>query len=114
MERSTIIVSGIVQGVGFRYKVRAEARLLGIMGYVKNLADGSVEIVAEGTRSNIESFIQKIRDTEKPVEVDYIQVSYQKATDEFVQFGIKTGDMLTEMVEGFGTNHMLFGAFEQK
>ena len=45
MERATIIVSGMVQGVGFRYTVRASAASLKISGYVKNLEDGTVEIV---------------------------------------------------------------------
>jgi len=41
-------VSGIVQGVGFRYATLKVAKRLGVKGYVKNLFDGSVEVVAEG------------------------------------------------------------------
>jgi acylphosphatase len=43
------VVRGIVQGVGFRYYVLRRSRALGIAGWVRNLPDGSVEIVASGT-----------------------------------------------------------------
>ena len=42
------IVSGRVQGVGFRYYVRRQAERLGVAGFTRNLTDGSVEVVAEG------------------------------------------------------------------
>ncbi len=48
MKRITANVSGRVQGVGYRYFVTDRAREIGVTGYAKNLADGSVEIVAEG------------------------------------------------------------------
>lgn len=114
MERATIIVDGIVQGVGLRYKIRASARSLGVTGYVKNLDDETVEIVAEGSKQNIESLIQKIRDFGEPVAVEDIRVSYQKATGEFKSFKIVIGDMLAEMVEGFATGNMHFEISHRK
>jgi acylphosphatase len=50
MERAarSILVGGMVQGVGFRYSTRERAQALGLAGWVKNLADGRVEIHAEG------------------------------------------------------------------
>jgi acylphosphatase len=41
-------VAGMVQGVGFRYSTLRQAQRLGLQGYVRNLPDGSVEVVAEG------------------------------------------------------------------
>jgi acylphosphatase len=47
-------VEGMVQGVGFRYSAMREARRLGLSGYVRNLPDGSVEVVAEGEEQKLE------------------------------------------------------------
>lgn len=47
-------VTGVVQGVGFRWFVRERARRLGLAGWVRNVADGSVEVVAEGDPGQIE------------------------------------------------------------
>ena len=114
MERAAIRVSGTVQGVGFRYAVRARARSAEITGYVKNNEDNTVEIVAEGARPYIESFIRKIRNVGAPVVVDDIQVSHQEATGEFKRFEVITGDLRTELMEGFGAGHMLFERSFQK
>jgi acylphosphatase len=56
-----IIVSGVVQGVGFRYFVLETARELGLRGWVRNLANGDVEIEAEGPAELMESFIAAVR-----------------------------------------------------
>ncbi|PWU68700.1 acylphosphatase [Gracilibacillus dipsosauri] len=55
------IVNGRVQGVGFRYFTQATAAEYQIVGWVKNLSNGSVEIKAKGDVGNIERFLQKIR-----------------------------------------------------
>ncbi len=67
-------VFGFVQGVGFRYFVRKNALKLGLSGYAKNLADGSVEVVAEGEEKNILELVDllKIGNAYSTVEsVDY-------------------------------------------
>lgn len=53
-----IRVTGQVQGVGFRWSTATEARSIGITGYVKNLPDGSVYIEAEGSREQLNAFIE--------------------------------------------------------
>jgi acylphosphatase len=53
-------ITGIVQGVGFRYFVVREARGAGITGYVKNLPDGSVEVAAAGSEESMKQFEKAI------------------------------------------------------
>ena len=54
--------SGRVQGVGFRYTVKQVAAGYVVAGTVRNLADGRVELVAEGARDELEAFRQGLRD----------------------------------------------------
>ena len=53
---------GRVQGVGFRFTAREIAQDLGITGWVKNLSDGRVELVAEGTRARVDELITLLRE----------------------------------------------------
>ena len=62
-QRLHIIYSGRVQGVGFRFNARMTARGFDVMGTVKNLPDGRVELVAEGDRAELEAFAQAIRES---------------------------------------------------
>lgn len=57
MKHLTIRVEGMVQGVGFRWSARSWAAQLGISGFVRNEDDGSVQIEAEGTAEDMESFL---------------------------------------------------------
>lgn len=60
MKRVSMIVSGTVQGVGFRYYVQDVAEEMGITGWVRNLPDGTVEIDAEGEADILDAFIRNI------------------------------------------------------
>jgi len=53
--RCHVVVRGRVQGVGFRWFVREEARRLNVAGWVRNRADGCVEVAAEGTNDSIDA-----------------------------------------------------------
>jgi acylphosphatase len=55
-----VIFKGRVQGVGFRYTARDMARELGVSGWVKNLPDGSVQLMAEGEDAFVEELISKL------------------------------------------------------
>lgn len=54
--------TGKVQGVGFRYRTHTLAAGFSVVGYVKNLPDGSVELLAEGEKSEVERFLVAIED----------------------------------------------------
>ncbi|MHB2156554.1 acylphosphatase [Calditrichota bacterium GD2] len=55
-----IIVKGRVQGVGYRWFARQAAHELGLTGYVRNLPDGNVEVVAQGEEAVLNQFIQEL------------------------------------------------------
>jgi len=56
--RAHVLVTGRVQGVGFRFTTVDEARRLGVHGWVRNQADGSVEVLAEGERAAVEGLVR--------------------------------------------------------
>lgn len=58
LEQTHLKVRGKVQGVGFRYATAVQARGAGLTGWVRNLEDGSVEILAEGPSDELNAFIQ--------------------------------------------------------
>lgn len=60
-ERIHAVVTGLVQGVGFRYFVQARALKHGVGGWVRNLDDGSVELLAEGEADALDAFLDAIR-----------------------------------------------------
>jgi acylphosphatase len=62
--RLRIFYSGRVQGVGFRYAVKTLAAGFEVTGTIRNLADGRVELLTEGTREELESFRRTIQDSE--------------------------------------------------
>ncbi|MBC6464330.1 acylphosphatase [Actinomadura alba] len=64
--RLTAWARGAVQGVGFRWWVRARALELGLVGSATNLADGRVEVVAEGSRTDCERLLELLRGRETP------------------------------------------------
>lgn len=59
--RLIVLYSGTVQGVGFRYTVKSAAKGYEVVGLVRNLLDGRVELVAEGERDELEAFREGIR-----------------------------------------------------
>ncbi len=75
--RVHIVVEGVVQGVGFRWFVARRAEELGLLGFVKNLYDGSVEIEAEGDRSRVEDFIGDIRVGPRSAHITNVRIAWQ-------------------------------------
>jgi len=62
MQRRTVHYSGHVQGVGFRMTTRGIAADFDVVGYVKNLPDGRVELVAEGQADELDRFLKAVHD----------------------------------------------------
>lgn len=73
-----IIVSGLVQGIGFRRFTQDEAIRLGLSGSVKNLADGDVEVWAIGSRERIERLIERLKVGNGFSVVDKVKVSWHE------------------------------------
>ena len=96
-------VHGEVQRVGYRYIVQDVARKFDVKGYVQNMPDGTVKIIAEAPKKNIEKFIKTLQIREPPIYVDRMETKRTKPTTEFKFFSIKYGDLNEEMGEGFGT-----------
>ena len=67
-----VFYEGAVQGVGFRWWTRSRALALGLVGSAGNLADGRVEIVAEGPRDHCERLLAALRSGESPGSVDQV------------------------------------------
>jgi acylphosphatase len=70
--RLTAFVKGQVQGVGFRWWTRARALELGLVGTATNLADGRVEVVAEGSRESVEALLRQLRGPHAPGRVEFV------------------------------------------
>jgi acylphosphatase len=84
-------VSGLVQGVGFRYFVRTEANRLGVGGWVANLPDGSVTVVAEGERSALEQLAEALSVGPPGAAVRDVDLRWARPTGGFLGFGIRSG-----------------------
>jgi acylphosphatase len=67
------MVRGRVQGVGFRWFVEREAHMLGVAGWVRNNADGSVEVMAQGSREQLASLRTKLRQGPRAARVDDVE-----------------------------------------
>ncbi len=87
-KRLHVIFSGRVQGVGFRFTAEAIAAKMDVKGWVRNLMGGQVEIVAEGSESDLLSFISSIEDHFSSYISDK-QISWESPTSEFKDFGIR-------------------------
>jgi len=87
--RVHVIVSGLVQGIGFRSSVRNEAAMTGVKGYVKNRNDGKVEAVFEGEESNVLNMAEFCRHGPSGASVDDVEVNMEEYTGEFNSFDIR-------------------------
>ena len=86
--RAHVFVSGRVQGVFFRSSARARALDLGVTGWVKNLGDGRVELVAEGPRERVEELIRWCGEGPPGSLVRDVGVSWEEEEDDFHEFSI--------------------------
>jgi len=87
-KRVHMFYSGRVQGVGFRYTTENLAKNFKITGWVRNLPDGRVEIVAEGDQEKLENFIEAI-DQEMNYFIRQKEIDWEIPITEFKNFFIK-------------------------
>ncbi|WP_027483755.1 acylphosphatase [Deinococcus pimensis] len=78
--RLSALVSGRVQGVGYRRFVQRHARDLALSGYAENLGDGRVEVVAEGARGDLDRLLHWLRRGPPHAEVTTVEVQYAEDT----------------------------------
>jgi len=90
MERVTAIAKGKVQGVGYRHFVAGCAHMTGVHGFVRNMPDGSVMMVAESSRASLEDFVRMVRALEETViRVENLLVTTGEATGEYKGFWVE-------------------------
>ena len=87
-KRIHVLYTGKVQGVGFRFTAEAIARKFKINGWVSNLRDGRVEVLAEGEESALKDFLSGIGE-EMARYITDTELSWKESTGEFKGFGIK-------------------------
>lgn len=85
-QRLHVILSGRVQGVGFRFFAVEQASQHRLTGWVRNLGHDRVEVVAEGSPEDLEFFLAKLREGPPLSWVEGVEVSWQAATGEFHAF----------------------------
>jgi acylphosphatase len=88
LARARLRITGRVQGVGFRFYARREAVVLGLNGWVRNDADGSVELVAQGPRARVDAMIRWCHDGPPHSRVDAVEVTWEPAAADLSGFDV--------------------------
>jgi acylphosphatase len=86
--RVRVFVDGRVQGVAYRFFAEKYAGRLDVTGWIRNLPDGRVEVLAEGTEAHIEAFLTRLRDGPGLARIETFEVSREPATGEFRDFRV--------------------------
>jgi acylphosphatase len=89
--RARVIVHGLVQGVWFRASTKDAAVSLGVTGWVRNLADGSVEAVFEGQKKKVEAIVGWCHRGPAGAKVYSVDIAWEPFTNEFGHFEIRYG-----------------------
>ncbi len=87
--RATILVNGVVQGVGFRYFVLRNANALGLKGYTKNLFTGEVLTEVEGDEGMINELIKKLKVGPSHAYVKECKIEWKDFKNEFKEFEVR-------------------------
>ncbi|HNV85714.1 MAG TPA: acylphosphatase [Candidatus Omnitrophota bacterium] len=88
-KRLEILFGGTVQGVGFRYATERIAAHFNVTGYVRNLPSGKVEVIAEGTETELKDFLTAVRESEMARYIRDVRPEWSPPTGEFKFFGIR-------------------------
>ena len=87
--RRRVLISGMVQGVNFRYYTKTAARNGGVFGWVRNLPDGRVEAVFEGDQEKVEALISWCHKGSPHGRVDEVKVLVEPHKGEFADFDVR-------------------------
>ena len=87
--RARLLISGSVQGVGYRWSCRREGQGRGLVGWVRNLPDGRVEALLQGTKEQVEGMIRWCYRGPDEARVADIVVTYEESSDDLRDFGIR-------------------------
>ena len=85
----SLIVKGKVQGVSFRWFTVRAGRELGLNGYAKNRADGTVEVQAVGRKIDCNFLIDQVKERPAMSQVDDVEISWVNANEKFTDFEIR-------------------------
>jgi acylphosphatase len=96
MKKVTLHVSGNVQRVGYRAKVKSIAKTLGIKGSIQNLPDGKVKIIAQGEQTELDKLIHDINISNSLINVTNIEQEYSTPSDDYEDFDKVVGDGETD------------------
>ena len=96
MNKVTLHISGNVQRVGYRAKVISIANALAIKGFIQNLPDGRVKIIAQGEQSELDKLIQAINISNSLINVTNIEQEYSIPSDDYEGFNKVVGDGETD------------------
>jgi len=88
MVRAHIYVTGLVQGVGFRWSMWRVAKANGVKGWVRNLPDGRVEAVLEGPRDSVDRVLRWARRGPPSAIVEEVEVRWEEYRGEYDDFNI--------------------------
>ena len=102
MQRVNIIVHGFVQGVLFRYNTKKEALSLGLKGYVRNMEDSNVEIVAEGTEDKLNELIEFCKKHKKIGWIAQLDGKWDFATVVWAKDAVEFEKVIDELLNKFG------------
>jgi acylphosphatase len=83
------VVRGRVQGVGFRWFVEREARTLGVAGWVRNRTDGTVEVLAMGSKEQLSNLHSRLRQGPRAARVDEVEVAEAQPVEGLNTFRIE-------------------------
>lgn len=89
MKRLRLLISGRVQGVGYRMSCASEGVKLGLLGWVRNLADGRVEALAAGPDADLERFVAWCRRGPMFAKVDDVQVTDGAGDEPLTRFEVR-------------------------
>lgn len=88
MKQAHLLISGFVQGVGYRKFVQNYARKLALTGWVKNLADGRVEVIVQGSHEKIQELLRRCEKGPMLSEVRDISLTWEDPLGNFSEFSI--------------------------